>query len=303
MTLPTLYELPGAVTMERYKNGAHSFFSLKDHLLYLSIQDPSAPSSSSYNESGTTSVWTHSGRHKVRQWGRERCCDLTATVQVSVKDYASFVESLCPNVYESLCDSASSINNMQKRVRKSVDRTLSFLDEMLKLRNSSKTLQECSLLGAIVGGDDVLERIRSTEETVKRPVDGFVIEGFDMEYSAGSSQAVLSQVNSLLPAGKPRFIHGMGSPADVFRAVENGVDVFDGAYPYMVTQRDSALVFHLCWALECKTVLQHSMEINLGMRVHNLAHYFMFFKVLRSAIRTGVYEDWKIAMVKINFTD
>ena len=59
-------------------------------------------------------------------------------MQVSVKDYASFVESLCPNVYESLCDSASSINNMQKRVRKSVDRTLSFLDEMLKLRNSSK---------------------------------------------------------------------------------------------------------------------------------------------------------------------
>ena len=44
------------------------------------------------------------------------------------------------------------------------------------------------------------------------------------------------------------------------------MDVFDGAYPYMVTQRDSALVFHLCWALEwvdCKTV-KHSMEINLG---------------------------------------
>ena len=48
------------------------------------------------------------------------------------------MESLRPNVFESLCDSASSISNMQKRVRKSVDRTLLFLDEMLELRNSSK---------------------------------------------------------------------------------------------------------------------------------------------------------------------
>ena len=59
-------------------------------------------------------------------------------VQVSVKDYARFVESLRPNVYESLCDSASSASNMQKRIKKSVDRTVLFLDEMLELRNFSK---------------------------------------------------------------------------------------------------------------------------------------------------------------------
>ena len=44
------------------------------------------------------------------------------------------------------------------------------------------------------------------------------------------------------------------------------MDVFDGAYPYMVTQRDSALVFPLCWMLDqvdCKSV-KHPMEINLG---------------------------------------
>ena len=46
---------------------------------------------------------------------------------------------------------------------------------------------------------------------------GFVIEGFDIEHSAGSSQTVLSKVNSLLPAGKPRFIHGMGSPGQFGR--------------------------------------------------------------------------------------
>lgn len=66
-----------------------------------------------------------------------------------------------------------------------------------------------------------------------------------------------------LDADAGPHMHHCYVSADVFRAVENGVDVFDGAYPYMVTQRDSALVFHLCWALDCKTV-QHSMEINLG---------------------------------------
>lgn len=81
-------------------------------------------------------------------------------MQVSVKDYAAFVESLRPNVYESLCDTASSTNNMQKRIRKSVDRTLSFLDEMLQLRNSSKVrliLDQWVAFGIINVTGDLLE--------------------------------------------------------------------------------------------------------------------------------------------------
>ena len=51
-------------------------------------------------------------------------------------------------------------------------------------------------------------------------------------------------------------------------AVENGVDVFDGAYPYMVTQKDSALVFPLCWSEDHVNSqgpsVRHPLDINLG---------------------------------------
>ena len=63
------------------------------------------------------------------------CCFL----QVSVAGYMDFVRVSRPNVFESLCDSVSSHTNKLKRVRKSVDRTLRFLDEALALK------QECQV--------------------------------------------------------------------------------------------------------------------------------------------------------------
>lgn len=53
-------------------------------------------------------------------------------------DYLQFVKASQPNVFESLCDSVSSVNNKLKRVRKSVDRTLNFLDSILTAQQENK---------------------------------------------------------------------------------------------------------------------------------------------------------------------
>lgn len=53
-------------------------------------------------------------------------------------DYLQFVKASQPNVFESLCDSVSSVSNKLKRVRKSVDRTLNFLDSTLTALQENK---------------------------------------------------------------------------------------------------------------------------------------------------------------------
>ena len=62
-------------------------------------------------------------------------------LQVPVKDYLKLVESFRPTAFESLCDSVSSVGNRPKRIRKSVDRTVKFLDETLAARTHSKVGQ------------------------------------------------------------------------------------------------------------------------------------------------------------------
>lgn len=87
------------------------------------------------------------------------------------------------------------------------------------------------MLGAVVGGDVVEERMRSATETAKRPVNGtkephsslcdslspspspgFALEGFDLSYNPESYQSILQSTTRLLPQDSPRYIHGIHSP-------------------------------------------------------------------------------------------
>ena len=70
----------------------------------------------------------------------------TYSPQVTVEDHLRFVEVLQPDVFECLCDSSPSIGNKPKRVGKSVDRTLRFLDETVEARASSKVRRSVTML-------------------------------------------------------------------------------------------------------------------------------------------------------------
>lgn len=66
--------------------------------------------------------------------------------QVTVEDHLKFVEVLRPDVFECLCDSSPSIGNKPKRIGKSVDRTLRFLDETVEARATNKVRRTVTCL-------------------------------------------------------------------------------------------------------------------------------------------------------------
>ena len=87
-------------------------------------------------------------------------------------------------------------------------------------------------LFAIVQGETRREaRRRCAEALVGMPFDGYAIGGLAVGEGQGTMFDVVAFTVPLLPEGKPRYLMGVGKPADIVGAVARGVDLFDCVLP------------------------------------------------------------------------
>ncbi|KAI3872225.1 hypothetical protein MKW98_011717, partial [Papaver atlanticum] len=160
--------------------------------------------------------------------------------QIKPSEYVEMVSSLKPNVWASLADEVPAYTS-ESRNKTSVDRTIRWLDECISLDQARGT----SVLGAIVGGSNVDERIRCAQEVAKRNVSGFWIGGFGLGDSMDERPALLNAVVDNLPKEKLRQICGLGLPEEILQGVAAGIDLFDSTYIYQLTLGGFALTFPL----------------------------------------------------------
>eukprot|EP00058_Branchiostoma_floridae_P008202 XP_002593690.1 hypothetical protein BRAFLDRAFT_107671 [Branchiostoma floridae] len=226
ITLPTLAEQHHVV--KDFQQGIGKFTGMEDFFLYCSVQDPAVREATGYNFNKGVSVWGPGGR-----------------IKLEVADFMAIQKAFRPDWYQCLCDGdTASADTSNKRVRKSVDRTLNFLDQCLEIHQKSQELTGSEILGVIEGGDLLEERLRSARETCNRPVAGFVLDGFQsFAMERETRKNLLKAVVEVLPEDKPRIIHAVSRPDEVLEAVECSVDFFDSSFPYQVTERGCALVF------------------------------------------------------------
>jgi queuine tRNA-ribosyltransferase len=88
-----------------------------------------------------------------------------------------------------------------------------------------------ALFGIVQGGDDPDLRVESTRALVGMDFQGYAIGGL----AVGEPQAVmLSMIDIVapeLPAERPRYLMGVGTPDDLIEAVWRGIDMFDCVMP------------------------------------------------------------------------
>lgn len=237
--VPTVCQLPCNLLLDHiealneYKAGVGKFTGLEDFIIYCHLQDSSLSLPKGYNDLTGVSAWSRGGKKKL-----------------DAERFMNMMDIFQPNWFQALADSDTDKESSKKRIKKSVDRTLDYLDQCINRKESSFNLKEVDLIGVIEGGYDKNERLRSATETVKRCVSGFSFEGFHsfgpkMESFRFSDEVeeILKATIDVLPADKLRFFPGLFRPTDVIRAVRFGFDVFDGTYPFAVTERGSALIF------------------------------------------------------------
>ena len=74
-------------------------------------------------------------------------------------------------------------------------------------------------------------RAKSAEFVQRFDADGYAIGGLAVGEPAEDMYRMIEVVNSILPAGRPRYLMGVGTPANILEAIERGVDMFDCVMP------------------------------------------------------------------------
>jgi len=94
-----------------------------------------------------------------------------------------------------------------------------------------------ALFGVIQGGLEPDLRERSTRFIAGLPFDGINIGGLAGDETPDQRRAALDVVIGLLADDpRPRYLMGLGSPADLLDAVEQGIDLFDSVLPSRVAR-------------------------------------------------------------------
>ena len=101
------------------------------------------------------------------------------------------------------------------------------------------TRPDQAIFGIIQGGLDPELRAESTRVVAGLPFDGICIGGLAGDETAAQREATLDVVVGLLEEAadpRPRYLMGLGSPADLREAVHRGIDMFDCVLPARVAR-------------------------------------------------------------------
>ena len=182
---------------------------------------------------------------------------------------------------------------------------------------AARTNPEQALFAIVQGGLDPLLRLESAGFLTEQPFDGFAIGGLAVGDSRAQRREVIARAAESLPAGKPRYLMGVGTPPDILEAISCGVDMFDCILPTHFAWQATAFTSTgrvkltrsdyresddpLDAGCSCPTCARHSrgylhhlMKCRepLGPRLiayHNLHHYLTQMEDARAAIEAGRY--------------
>lgn len=88
-----------------------------------------------------------------------------------------------------------------------------------------------ALFGIVQGGLDLNVRSRCVSELAAIGFGGYALGGLSVGESHEAMVEVLAAIAPTLPADRPRYLMGVGTPRDIFAAVRSGIDMFDCVLP------------------------------------------------------------------------
>ena len=95
--------------------------------------------------------------------------------------------------------------------------------------------------GIVQGGFDGGLRRESAAVLGQLPFDGFGVGGLSLGEPKTVTYELLSLQTAILPRDRPRYLMGVGTPADLVEAIARGIDMFDCVLPTRVARNGSIL--------------------------------------------------------------
>ena len=177
-----------------------------------------------------------------------------------------------------------------------------------------------ALFGIVQGGAFADLRARSAEFIASLGFPGHAIGGLSVGETKSDMNQMLEVVNDILPAEKPRYLMGVGSPEDLVQGVLRGVDIFDCVLPTRLARHQAAMtrtgrmnllnagyahdprpIDETCDCYTCRTftraylrhlVVAKEMLASTLLSIHNLRTLVRLMEDIRAAIIAGRFESF-----------
>jgi queuine tRNA-ribosyltransferase len=206
----------------------------------------------------------------------------------------------------------------ERTIGDAMERTHRWLDRCLaRIKIGDLDTTRGELFGIVQGGMFPDLRVESAREIASRAVAGCAIGGL----SVGEPKEVMAEYLDItieaLPANKPRYLMGVGSPEDLWNGVAQGVDMFDCVLPTRLARNGALFTLdgrvnmknrqyrdwhrpldEQCDCHTCQTYtaaylhhLYRSDEI-LGLKlgtIHNIRFLVRQMEIMSSAIESGTF--------------
>jgi queuine tRNA-ribosyltransferase len=223
-----LSQRPG-VEIVRSMGGLHRFMAWNHAIL---------------TDSGGFQIMSLSPLRKIRDEGVEFRSHLDGTRwTLSPEEAVRIQDGLGTDIAMSL-DELTALPSEGGQVAEAVDRTVRWaergLAERERLRGEGKG--GMALFGINQGGVSAAERGRCFERLGAMPFDGFALGGLWVGESRALSLEMVEHDCSRFPAGRPRYLMGVGHPMDLLDAVARGVDMMDCVLPTRNARRGTVFI-------------------------------------------------------------
>ena len=178
-----------------------------------------------------------------------------------------------------------------------------------------------ALFGIVQGGMYEALREASLDALVEMDLPGYAIGGVSVGEPKDEMRRIVAHTPHRLPAGKPRYLMGVGTPEDIVEGVAHGVDMFDCVMPtrnarngHLFTRfgdlrlrnaryrQDMRPIDETCGCHACagfsRAYLHHldrcgEMLGPMLASIHNLHYYANLMREIRAALDEGRFEAWR----------
>ncbi len=179
-----------------------------------------------------------------------------------------------------------------------------------------------ALFGIVQGGMYEPLREHSLDALVAMDLPGYAIGGVSVGEPKDEMRRIVAHTPHRLPAGKPRYLMGVGTPEDLVDGVANGVDLFDCVMPtrnarnahlftrfgdlklrnarFREDERpiDESCTCHACASGFSRAYLHHlercgEMLAPMLATIHNLHYYLNLMREVRDALDAGTVDAWR----------
>ncbi len=183
------------------------------------------------------------------------------------------------------------------------------------------TREKSMLFGIVQGGLELDLRLESLQQITSVDLPGYALGGLSVGEPIEMMHELVRKVAPKMPANKPRYLMGVGTPLDLILAIDSGIDMFDCVMPTRTARNGTLFTWQgrvsikraeykedpgpldpECDCYTCRTYsrgyLRHLFLANeiLSARlntIHNLHFYFSLLAKARAAIRGGTWPEYR----------